>query len=138
MPSSQISVTSGAVVIPAGGTEKQVFQMSTVDLDEVRIIGTVGGTGPLTDFRIASIAAAPNNSDVTVGQAVTELSGSGGDFATATSFLTRCTTTPHTTASGGSFGLSMKLNGAVYALRFFAKSTAGATLTIDASGVFKI
>ena len=130
--------STGAVPIAADNALHPVATIGVHGVGKVILIGTVGGAGPLTNLTISLSAVAPSNSDTTIGAFVVELSGTGGDFATPAGILERSSSSPHTTASGGSFRLALDLEGAAYSMMVSAATANGATLTIDATGSVNI
>jgi hypothetical protein len=92
------------------------------------------GQAALSDLRIASSSSPPISGSPGTGGFVTELDGLGGDFTKATSFLKRYTSSPHTTGPGGSFGMSLGLDGGCFAINVYATSTGATSLVIDAAG----
>lgn len=108
----------------SGGAETLVASLLCGGVGRLKLVGSVAG-GALSDLRLATAAHR-------AGPSVTDLSGSGGDFATTSVTLIACTSNPHQTAANGNFKIELELGGAAARLDVFASSNAGATLALEA------
>jgi len=111
----------------AAGQETLVASLFCGGVGRIKFVGIVAGAA-LTDLRLATSAHRD-------GFSVTDLSGSGGDFANTSIFLIASTASPHQTAAGGQFKIELDLGGSAARLDVFATSAAAATLAIEVCGV---
>ena len=127
-PGAAVSSSSAAAqTISAAGTYDLIATLATMGVNRLTITGTVGGTGPLTGLELTFAAN-------TGGTHVIALQDS--DFSTATDTLLRSLglSAPTNIATGSKFQFTVDLFGAVPEVNFRAKSSAGATVAIEAFG----
>jgi hypothetical protein len=113
--------------VPGGGAATLVMSLLCGGVGRMKLVGSVAGSA-LSDLRLATAAHR-------TGQSVTDLSGSGGDFAATSITLIASTANPHQTPANGLFKIELDLGGSAARLDVFAASSAGATLALDVCAV---
>ena len=120
-----VSANCGPQPVSNAGTYDLIATLRVVLASRLTITGTVGGTGPLTGLQLTFAANG-------VGQHVVALQDT--DFSTATDTLLRSLnlSSPTNIPAGTVFQFTVDLGGAVSEVNLRAKSSAGATVAIEA------